>query len=135
MATLPLTPQDEAAELTSSLHFSRAYTIHTCMMRRGPDNSSVNFGISDAFSWKTNTLSRAQHWADVKSLNTPLNNISVMRSSSALQGREGKQQLTRRLTYTCKLHYTPTEDTLINDSHKQKQIQKQIQIQLQLNNT
>ncbi|KAK2183315.1 hypothetical protein NP493_315g00027 [Ridgeia piscesae] len=55
------------------------------MMRRGPDNSSVSFGISDAFSWKTNTLSRAQHWADVKSLNTPLNNISVMRSSSALQ--------------------------------------------------
>ena len=56
----------------------------TCISLSGPESASVSLGISEARSWKTKQLSRAQHWAGLRSLNTLLNRSSVITSSSPL---------------------------------------------------
>ena len=61
------------------------------MILSGPDSVSVRRGFSLDFSWNTKQLIKATIWAGVKSLKTPLNNISVTSSSSQLN-KENKKK-------------------------------------------
>ena len=61
---------------------------HTCNILSGPESFSVSLGFSPDFSSNTKQLMRAQACCAVRSLNTPLNNSSVVINSSPLKTYE-----------------------------------------------